>query len=352
MRRLFRSHRLLAANVCAGLRFSSTTTSTPTPPQQTQKTIESLPGFPDVKLPPSLFTEDEFNKLAELVFSEHYSNGEVETKEEGMVAAKSEVRWLVEWALVKFKETERPQAQDAVRQAVVKRIDKHVPLQYLLGTQPFLGLEVLCEPPVFIPRPETEHWVHWLIRSSLKKHRSHEIMIADLCTGTGCIGLALARYGPLWKVHMVEMGQRALQLAEKNKQHNKIQNATIHGGNMFHALVKAKVYGEFDIIVSNPPYITKSEYDALPRVVKHFEDPMSLMGVGGNDDGMLYYKEIAERAIHALKPEGKRVADIPGIVVEVGSQGEKFAQLLEDLKWRDVEIHLDMANKQRFVCAV
>jgi len=322
------------------------------------KAIPSLEEYEDVT--PSktlLFSDEESKTLSELLYFEHYARHS-KNKEEGLHSARAELGWLIEWAQEKQKmksdPTDTTSVQKLVRQAVVDRADNHTPLQYIIGNQPFVNLEIMCRPPVFIPRPETEHWVTWMLRGPLQRLRSVPLRIVDLCAGTGCIGLTLAKYSPVWKVFLVEMDPRAFALCEENRVKNELtETAHVIHGDLFHSLVRCQVYGSIDLIVSNPPYVTHKEWISLERVVKEHESPLALYGEKPTIDGLDYYREIALRGKECLKPCATRALGLElGAVVEVGrDQGVSVAEILESEGWKDVEIHQDYTDRDRWVTA-
>lgn len=140
---------------------------------------------------------------------------------------------------------------------------KHMPLAYILETVPFLDLSLQVQPPILIPRPETEEWVHKLIQILLP-HASNISSILDIGTGSGCIAISLAKHFPHAHILAIDIDQAALQLAAKNAASNNVFNITFMNSDVYEKLTN-KV---FDLIVANPPYIDqKYKTSMMPQVM-------------------------------------------------------------------------------------
>ena len=183
---------------------------------------------------------------------------------------------------------------------IQQQVEKKIPLQYLIGWVPFGDLHIFVEPPVLIPRPETEEWT-LRIADTLRKLKNKKINILDLCTGTGCIGLALAHALPQAQVVTTDLSPYALALAKKNAAHNNIKNITFIESDMFESI---PTHNQFDLIVSNPPYISPKEYDQLDESVRAWEDPQALRA---QDEGFALIRIIVEQSPAYLK-ENKELA--------------------------------------------
>ena len=179
--------------------------------------------------------------------------------------------------------------QQALDDALDKLINKNMPLAYLLGSTPFCGLDIITKPPVLIPRPETEEWTANLI-DQLQSVRNEPLWILDLCTGSGCIALALADALPKAKVYGTDIGDAALALAQENARHNHITNATFLYSDLFAQIPKEFT---FDLIVGNPPYIDEKEWNTLEKSVTQWEDRNALIAP---DHGLALIKRIIDTA--------------------------------------------------------
>jgi release factor glutamine methyltransferase len=220
------------------------------------------------------------------------------------------------------------------------------PIQYILGTVFFGSLEMAVEPPVLIPRPETEEWVIELI-NDLKALKNEPLKILDLCTGTGCIGLSLAEAFLNSKVVVSDISEDALLLAEKNKRLNAVANVTIVPSDLFEYVEQ---YGPYDLIVANPPYIPSGMFQSLDRSVKEWEDRKALLA---GDDGLSVIKKIIERSSKNIKPDGVLAAqNKPVLVFEIDcTQGDAVRQLLVEAGFATVTIKQDSAGRDRVALA-
>jgi len=223
-------------------------------------------------------------------------------------------------------------------------VDEHMPIQYLLGWVPFAGLEILVEPPTLIPRPETEEWCLYIIEH-LSLLNNKKIKILDIATGSGCIALALAHHLPQAKIVATDIADTALELTEKNIEHNKIMNVTCIKSDLFTSIPCGEL---FDIIVSNPPYIAPSEFDNLDATVTEWEDHGALVA---QDNGLAIIKQIIKQAplFIQINDEMKQ-KNIPQLVIEIGyAQGAVVQELMDTAGYNDVLVHKDLEGKDRFV---
>jgi len=172
------------------------------------------------------------------------------------------------------------------------------PLAYILGKWSFYGLELTVTPDVLIPRDDTMAVVDLALEQ--RKWLPSNARILDLCTGSGCIGLALAAQIRDARVTLADLSTKALKIAKKNVTDLKlsgrvscIQADALQPANRF--------LGQFDLIISNPPYITKEEMKSLQRSVRDYEPHMAL---DGGEDGLDFYRSIAVNYASALKPGG------------------------------------------------
>lgn len=219
---------------------------------------------------------------------------------------------------------------------------KHFPLQYLLGSVPFFDLTILVAPPILIPRPETEYWLS-VIMDEMTSVQKEPLQILDLCTGSGCIGLALAIFFPKAHITASDINPEAIALAKKNGLLNQINNITIIESDLFSTIPVQK----FDLICANPPYISQNDWQTLDPSVKDWESKQALVA---EDDGLAIVKKIIEQAIDWLDPEsilGKK--QLPQLAIEIAyDQGEKTKQWMS--KYFDqVTIIKDLAGHDRAV---
>lgn len=192
---------------------------------------------------------------------------------------------------------------------------QHEPLQYIVGNQEFYGRKFNVNPNVLIPRPETELLVETVLRESTQLSAEHPINIVDIGAGSGAIAVTLALEKEDWNVHAVDISEKALLKAIDNA--NDLQaKVTFHQGNILSPLIDKEV--KVDIIVSNPPYIPKTDILTLMSEVKDYEP---LLALDGGEDGLDFYREILNQS--------KQVLQKPGIIAfEIGiNQSDEIAEL-------------------------
>ena len=229
---------------------------------------------------------------------------------------------------------------------IVQRVEQRKPLQYILGTVLFCGFEIKVTPPILIPRPETEEWVLWLIKMLHDAGMSQkQFKILDLCTGSGCIALALAKAFPQASVWGVDINPQAVMLAQENQHLLGLKNVNFMVSDLYDALPSDSF---FDVIVSNPPYVLPKEFEVLQPEVKNWEDERALI----IDPDQLLYKRILndlkKRKILQSEFAGN---GLPILVLEVGLQVEKIAKELIDSEFEGVQVHEDMYGRPRWLSA-
>lgn len=232
---------------------------------------------------------------------------------------------------------------ESVKVAVKEYCADHKPLGYILGSVPFADLTINVVPPLLIPRSETEEWVEWVI-TELKEYKKETLRILDLCTGTGCIALALAQAFPNAEIIGVDINPVAIEAAQKNAATNNILNARFILSDVFSA-----VEGQtFDVIVSNPPYIDLEEWKTLAPSVKNWEDPAALVAP---HKGLFFYEKITAQAPSFLKTDSI-VKNAPRLIVEIGyQQNESVTALFEAQGYKNVAAHKDINENWRWVSA-
>ena len=233
-------------------------------------------------------------------------------------------------------DAETQEKMQTYRGMIAKRASR-IPLQQILGSQEFMGLEFYVNEHVLIPRQDTET----LVELVLQEQQGREKKLLDLCTGSGCIAISLAVKGGYESVTATDLSEEALKVAERNaKTHQK--KIIFRQGDLFSALPRTEA-GTFDIITSNPPYIPTAVIATLePEVREH--EPM--MALDGTEDGLRFYRQIAKEARTWLKPGG-------AIYLEIGyDQGESVSGFLRDAGFDRVRVVKDLPGKDRVVCGV
>lgn len=214
---------------------------------------------------------------------------------------------------------------------LIKRLVSNEPIQYLFGKTSFYNLEYKVDKSVLIPRPETEELVDKIVKDNQDKS---DLLVLDIGTGSGCIGISLAKYLKNAKVFAIDVSESALETAKHNARVNKIENIEFHILNILEKAPKTK----FDIIVSNPPYISKDEFEQLDSNVKDYEPEVALTDYG---DGLNFYRRFYELFDKMLNANG---------VFYVENSFEQGKGLIEAFKKKyDVEIFKDASNVDRFM---
>ena len=220
-----------------------------------------------------------------------------------------------------------------------QRLLKEEPLPYVLGEWEFYGLNLYVNENVLIPRDDTCAVVSLAINQALFLPESPRIL--DLCTGSGCIGLAVASRVKDARVTLADVSKDALAVAKKNLMAHKMSArvSCIHAD----ALKPAPaVLGKFDMIISNPPYIPNRELEELPISVREYEPHLALFG---GDDGLNFYRAISKNYAEALKPGGY-------LAFEFGDdQGDDVCRILEECGYTIIERARDFNDRERAVLA-
>lgn len=278
-------------------------------------------------------------------------------------------------------------------------VDEHKPLAYELGTMPFLDCDITLRPPVLIPRQETENWCSEIIaliqlqestlefsvekqimqdplasmcsdigekdnifdaqlqqqnsaidkdnnknstgkRSSAMHSDSKNLVIIDMCTGSGCIGIAIAKAMPSAQVYAADISSHACGLALGNAAHNKVSNISVIRSDLFCELMHLR--GSVDYIVSNPPYVSYGEWLTVEPSVREWEDYHALVAP---DEGFLYIQAIVESARLFLR---KRECVMPRVWIEIGAdQGERALLIARMAGFEQSSILQDLAGRAR-----
>lgn len=221
----------------------------------------------------------------------------------------------------------------------VSRVLAGEPLAYVLGQWDFYGMTLHVDKNVLIPRDDTCAVTALAIRQGLFLGNNPRVL--DLCTGTGCIGLAIANRVKDAKVTLADVSREALIVAKRNITSQKLSGRV--ACMQVDALKEPAAFlGKFDMIVSNPPYITTQEMEELPDSVKNFEPHLALHG---GEDGLKFYRAIAENFHTALKPGGY-------LCFEFGmGQGDDVCEILEKNGYTILERSRDYNDRERAVIA-
>lgn len=211
------------------------------------------------------------------------------------------------------------------------------PIQYIFGKAYFYGLTFEVNASTLIPRAETEELVEWIINSV---DTSKPIRILDIGTGSGCIGITLAKELPLARVTLMDISKDALNVAKKNAKHNKVQVETI----LQDVLQVDTLSEQYDIIVSNPPYVRNLEKVEIKKNVLAYEPHLALFVE--DDNALIFYRKIAQLANDNLQEKGLLFYEINQYL------GSETVALFESLNFTDVELKKDMLGNDRMVKAI
>jgi release factor glutamine methyltransferase len=233
-----------------------------------------------------------------------------------------------------------PQQVEKFNQFIQERISGK-PLQYIIGTTEFFGLEFKVNENVLIPRPETETFVEVIIGHL--KNTLHPKII-DLGTGSGAIAISLAKTLKGSFVFATDISADALTVARENaKRHGVDSQIDFLRGDLFEPLKNNNLEKTIDCVVSNPPYVSKNEFDNLPKEVKDYEPIVALRT---DEEGTPFHKKIIEGSLDFLKKDGI-------LALEVGlGQADKVADLIRSLKeFKKIQIKKDLGGIERIVVA-
>lgn len=267
----------------------------------------------------SLYEKEEIEKFIEYCFEEfvHYNKSDLLFNQDKTVN---------ESDLLKFH-------------FAVKDLKRGRPIQYIIGKTWFYGMEFIVSNAVLIPRPETEELVKLIIDDAQKHNESFSIL--DIGTGSGCIAVALKKNLPRCHVYALDISEEAISVAKQNAEKN---NCEIHF--IFADILKKedwKKINSVSVIVSNPPYVKKSEINSMHKNVTEYEPHTALFV--NDENPLLFYKAIAEAGKEKLKAGGS-------VYVEINEAlGLETAILFQKEGYTDVQLKQDMQGKDRMVVA-
>ena len=218
---------------------------------------------------------------------------------------------------------------------------RRIPLAQILGRQSFYGLDFFVNEDVLIPRADTECLIDLVLEdyaelAKTEKGNSLPLRILDLCTGSGCIGISVAKHLPYVELLLVDLSEKALAVAKKNAEEHL-------GGNV--ALLQSDLLTEvqgkrFSLLLSNPPYIVSRVIPGLEWEVSEYEPKMAL---DGGEDGLVFYRRIAREAKKVLLPGAR-------LYLEIGyDQGESVKDIFQKEGYEAVEVFPDLSGNPRVV---
>ena len=258
-------------------------------------------------------------------------------REAGIEEYEYETWVLLEWKLGVDRaeyfmdpDAEVPQEQWNDLDAALRKRERRIPLQYLMGSCEFMGYSFAVDERVLIPRQDTECLVELAVE---QMRRSPEpCRVLDLCTGSGCIGVSVKLLCPQAQVVLSDVSEGALAVAGENARRLGAP-AELVQGDLFE-----NVQGTFDYILSNPPYIPSKVIDGLMPEVRDHEPRLAL---DGTEDGLHFYRRIVREATKRLRPGGR-------LLFEIGQeQGEALLSLLQEAGYEETAIRQDLAGLDR-----
>ena len=218
---------------------------------------------------------------------------------------------------------------------------RRIPLAQILGRQSFYGLDFYVNENVLIPRADTECLVDLVLEdyaelAKTEKGNSLPLRILDLCTGSGCIGISVAKHLPYQELLLVDLSEKALAVAKKNAEKHLGGNVRFLQSDLLTAVHEKR----FSLLLSNPPYIVSKVIPGLEREVSEYEPKMAL---DGGEDGLLFYRRIAREAKKVLLPGAR-------LYLEIGyDQGESVKDIFQKEGYEEVEVFPDLSGNPRVV---
>jgi release factor glutamine methyltransferase len=220
-------------------------------------------------------------------------------------------------------------------ETVLSQLKEQKPIQYILGETEFFGLPFYVNENTLIPRPETEELVEWIIKEN---SNAKDFKILDIGTGSGCIAIALAKSIPNAEVYAIDVSEKALAVAKKNAQRNDI-SVTFLEKNI---LETEDLEHQFDIIVSNPPYVRHLEKAEIHQNVLAHEPHLALFVA--DNDALLFYRKIAELAKRNLSKNGLLYFEINQYLAK------EMIELLAQYDFKKIQLKKDVYGNDRMIC--
>ena len=262
-----------------------------------------------------LFSPDEINSLTRLILEKEFSIP------------------LADVLTCKFNHLSDAEMQRLSE--IVGRLKNSEPIQYILGETDFFGLTFYLDDSVLIPRPETEELVQWIVDSV----KNEPLKILDIGTGSGCIAVTLAKKLPFAEVHAWDISQDALEVARKNADKNGVHLLLAEKDILQDSVSDEK----FDIVVSNPPYVTEFEKGEMQENVLNFEPHLAMFV--SDQNALVFYEKIADFALKNLNKGGKLFFEINR------EKGNQIEVLLQQRGFGNIERQKDISGNERMIKA-
>lgn len=219
-------------------------------------------------------------------------------------------------------------------------LKKEIPIQYLLGKTSFYGSDFQVNEHVLIPRPETEELVAWLLEETEKKNilkQKTSIKILDIGTGSGCIAISVKKHLPQAKITAIDVCEKAIEVATNNAKINQVAITFVQKN----ILETNDLQEQYDVIISNPPYVRHLEKSEIKKNVLDYEPHVALFVA--DTDALVFYKKIAQLALKNLTPNGKLFFEINQYL------GKEMIELLQKSGFQNIELRKDMYENDRMI---
>lgn len=221
--------------------------------------------------------------------------------------------------------------------SLLSQLKKEIPIQYLLGKTSFYGLDFEVNENVLIPRPETEELVEWIISEYSKIDKTKRLKILDIGTGSGCIAISLAKNLPNAEVCGVDVSKKAIVTAKRNAIRNNVDVTFV----FLDILKTEELRFNYDIIVSNPPYVRNLEKEEIKKNVLDYEPHLALFVE--DNDALIFYRKIAALAKKGLLENGQLFFEINQYL------GKEMTDLLETMNFKNIELKKDIYDNDRMI---
>jgi release factor glutamine methyltransferase len=225
-------------------------------------------------------------------------------------------------------------------ETVLSQLKEQKPIQYILGETEFFGLPFYVNENTLIPRPETEELVQWILSNNQITKSTNQLKILDIGTGSGCIAISLAKNLSNASVFAIDVSEKALATAKKNAELNEVKVTFIERN----ILETDDLKQQFDIIVSNPPYVRNLEKQEIHKNVLEYEPHLALFVE--DNDALLFYRKITELATKNLSKNGQLYFEINQYL------GKEMVELLEKYNFENIELKKDIYGNDRMIRCV
>lgn len=223
---------------------------------------------------------------------------------------------------------------------LIKKRATGYPMAYILNEKQFMGLDLYIEEGVLIPRGDTEILVEYVIDYIENNYREKKINVLDVGIGSGAISLSVGKYCPNTQVYGMDIGYRPIEVSNINKEKLSLSNVSFHQGDLFQAIKNLNLEGKCEIIISNPPYISRDHIKTLQKDVVDYEP---LLALDGGLDGLDFYRKITVEAKNYLVKGGL-------LIYEIGyDQGPALKSIMCQEGYKDIKIIKDLQGLDRVV---